>query len=123
MIIELIDFVVNIHKTPVQRCLSLAMTTVFIGLFGRNGAGKTTTLRCIMVMIDPLYGSVNRFDQDVSGLELHRRLGIGYMPGASSTGAPTDCRGEHPSVIRANEGLDNQGSMRLFSILYLSCCR
>ncbi|MDB3935489.1 ATP-binding cassette domain-containing protein [Granulosicoccus sp.] len=83
MILELNQVVVNIQKTPILRCLSLAINDgEFIGLVGRNGAGKTTTLRTVMGLITPVSGSVKLFGRDVSGVQAHLRpaLGIGYMP-------------------------------------------
>lgn len=115
MILELDNIVVNIQKTPILRGLSLTIDDgEFIGLVGRNGAGKTTTLRTIMGMIEPLSGSVNLFEQNVSGLEPHRRpaMGIGYMP--------EDRRLVPQLTVEENillpswviDGLDHQGSLQ-----------
>ena len=115
MIVELDNIVVNIQKTPILRGLSLTIDDgEFIGLVGRNGAGKTTTLRTIMGLIEPLSGSVNLFNQDVGGIEAHRRpaMGIGYMP--------EDRRLVPQLTVEENillpswviDGLDHQGSLR-----------
>ena len=115
MILELDNIVVNIQKTPILRGLSLTIDDgEFIGLVGRNGAGKTTTLRTIMGMIEPLSGSVNLFEKNVSGLEPHRRpaMGIGYMP--------EDRRLVPQLTVEENillpswviDGLDHQGSLQ-----------
>ena len=115
MILELDNIVVNIQKTPILRGLSLTIDDgEFIGLVGLNGAGKTTTLRTIMGMIEPLSGSVNLFEKNVSGLEPHRRpaMGIGYMP--------EDRRLVPQLTVEENillpswviDGLDHQGSLQ-----------
>lgn len=83
MILELDKIEVKIQSSPILRGLSISIAEgELIGLVGRNGAGKTTTLRTIMGLIMPISGSVQLMDQDVSGVEAHKRplLGIGYMP-------------------------------------------
>ena len=67
-----------------------------------------------MGMIEPLSGSVNLFEQNVSGLEPHRRpaMGIGYMP--------EDRRLVPQLTVEENillpswviDGLDHQGSLQ-----------
>jgi len=115
MILELDNIVVDIHKTPILRGLSLTVDDgEFVGLMGRNGAGKTTTLRTIMGIIAPVSGSVKILGNDASGVEAHYRpsLGIGYMP--------EDRRLVPQLTVEENvllpswviEGLDHEGNLK-----------
>jgi len=115
MILELDNIVVDIHKTPILRGLSLTIDDgEFVGLMGRNGAGKTTTLRTIMGIIAPVSGSVKILGNDASGVEAHYRpsLGIGYMP--------EDRRLVPQLTVEENvllpswviEGLDHEGNLK-----------
>lgn len=83
MILSLENLNVKIQSSPILRNLSISIAEgELIGLVGRNGAGKTTTMRTIMGLIKPVSGTVKILDQDVDGLDAHKRplLGIGYMP-------------------------------------------
>jgi len=51
-------------------------------LMGRNGVGKTTLLSCIMGMLPIRSGSISLKGENITGLPVERRagLGIGYVP-------------------------------------------
>lgn len=52
------------------------------GLLGPNGAGKTTTFYIIAGLINSEEGKILLLDEDISGLQMHKRskLGIKYLP-------------------------------------------
>ncbi|WP_045210708.1 LPS export ABC transporter ATP-binding protein [Desulfonatronovibrio magnus] len=56
------------------------------GLLGPNGAGKTTTFYMLVGIITPTKGGVSLDKQDITGLSLPSRagLGISYLPQESS---------------------------------------
>lgn len=57
-----------------------------VGLLGPNGAGKTTTFYMLVGIISPTKGRVLFGKEDITGLSLPRRsgLGISYLPQESS---------------------------------------
>jgi ABC-type Fe3+/spermidine/putrescine transport system ATPase subunit len=45
----------------------------FLTLLGPSGCGKTTTLRCIAGFVTPASGRIRVGDQDITGLQAHKR--------------------------------------------------
>ena len=50
----------------------------FLGIMGSSGSGKSTLLNCIATVIKPTGGSIV---MDGRNLPVHRRQGIGGIPG------------------------------------------
>ena len=48
------------------------------GFLGGNGAGKTTTIKILMGLLHPTIGEAKILGQDISEIDVHRRLG--YCP-------------------------------------------
>jgi branched-chain amino acid transport system ATP-binding protein len=48
-----------------------------ISLIGANGAGKSSTLRSICGLVTPQEGKVIYQGQDITGVEAHKRVGLG----------------------------------------------
>jgi len=81
--LSLKDAHVKIGSVEAVRGFSLEVGAgEMVGLAGRNGAGKTTVMRTIMGITKLTRGSLHFDGTDITGLEVHKRagLGIGYMP-------------------------------------------
>jgi len=69
----------SIRKYWILRDLSFTVREGEIfGFIGPNGAGKTTTIKLALGLIFPDTGSVRIFGQDVSRVEVRRR--VGFLP-------------------------------------------
>ncbi len=82
-----IDVYKQYGKRLVVRGISLDIRRGEIaGLLGPNGAGKTTTFYMLVGIVSPNKGSVIFDKEDITGLSLPRRagLGISYLPQESS---------------------------------------
>lgn len=80
--LKLTDVNVTIRGSHILQGVSFEIEAgVVTGLLGRNGVGKSTTLRSIVGLV-PRVGSIQLFDQEISGLKTHEviRAGVGFVP-------------------------------------------
>ena len=69
----------SVRKYWILRGLSLSIGEGEIfGYIGTNGAGKTTTIKLALGLIFPDKGSVRLFGEDISKVDLRRR--VGFLP-------------------------------------------
>lgn len=80
--LKLTDVNVTIRGSHILQGVNFEIEAgVVTGLLGRNGVGKSTTLRSIVGLV-PRVGSIQLFDQEISGLKTHEvvRAGVGFVP-------------------------------------------
>lgn len=80
--LKLTDVNVTIRGSHILQGVNFEIEAgVVTGLLGRNGVGKSTTLRSIVGLV-PRVGSIQLFDQEISGLKTHEviRAGVSFVP-------------------------------------------
>lgn len=82
-ILKVTDMYAGYGGVPVLHGISLEVCEgELVAIVGANGAGKTTTMRTIAGLMRPTRGSVEFYEEDVTGLPAHVMVkkGLTYVP-------------------------------------------
>ena len=82
-ILKVTDMCAGYDGVPVLHGISLEVCEgELVAIVGANGAGKTTTMRTIAGLMRPTRGSVEFYEEDVTGLPAHVMVkkGLTYVP-------------------------------------------
>ncbi|MBC7076871.1 MAG: ABC transporter ATP-binding protein [Synergistales bacterium] len=82
-ILKVTDMCAGYGSVPVLHGISLEVCEgELVAIVGANGAGKTTTMRTIAGLMRPTRGSVEFYEEDVTGLPAHVMVkkGLTYVP-------------------------------------------
>ncbi|MDI9390273.1 MAG: ABC transporter ATP-binding protein [Synergistota bacterium] len=82
-ILKVTDMCAGYGGVPVLHGISLEVCEgELVAIVGANGAGKTTTMRTIAGLMRPTRGSVEFYEEDVTGLPAHVMVkrGLTYVP-------------------------------------------
>ena len=96
----------------VVKGISLEITSgEVVGLLGPNGAGKTTAFYMIVGLIASDRGQILLDGQDLTGLPMHRRagLGLGYLPQEASIFRKLTVEQNILAILESRKELDRAG--------------